>query len=368
MTSLMQVQSLGYAMLVTWLLISLQLCAGPCSVDAYLHRYGRHVCSSSSSNDATSGVRMESYCQPYFKPFFTRCQPQGYLCTKYSTLYRMAYRTRNVVQENAGPTYTCCPGWRQHNQQATSCNEPVCTIECRNNGRCVAPESCACPSGYSGQYCQKVSCSVECANDGYCRTPDTCTCSGGWQGDTCEEPLCLRPCENGGRCVSPDSCACPNGWSGQYCQNDVNECQTDAHGCHHRCKNAEGSYTCSCHPGFTLDADGLSCSICLACSPEYVALQDKVNRIEQDMGVMQAKNVSKQSQADQGSLPLNDMQLSQLELITSLSEQISMLEERLDDCTCKDYRSGLRQIPRRRINRERRSDEGRRKQSENTNI
>ena len=40
----------------------------------------------------------------------------------------------------------------------------------------------------------------------------------------------------------------------------MNECQTDAHGCHHRCKNAEGSYTCSCHPGFTLDADGLSCS------------------------------------------------------------------------------------------------------------
>ncbi len=47
---------------------------------------------------------------------------------------------------------------------------------------------------------------------------------------------------------------------------------------------------------------------------------------------MQAKNVSKTSQADQGSLPLNDMQLSQIELITSLSEQISMLEERLDDC------------------------------------
>ncbi|XP_038063640.1 epidermal growth factor-like protein 7 [Patiria miniata] len=364
MWKFLQVPFFGYTAFVLGVLGSLVIG----NVDAYLHRYGRHVCTSASTNEISTGVIVESYCQPYFKPYFARCEPQGQLCTKYQTVYRMAYRTRSIAQESRGPKYVCCPGWKQHNPQANSCNEPVCSIECRNGGRCVAPESCACPPGYTGQYCEEVSCSVECANDGFCRTPDTCSCTGGWQGEFCEEALCLRSCEHGGRCVQPDSCACPNGWAGRYCHEDVDECETDSHGCHHRCMNSEGSFTCSCHPGFTLDEDGQSCSICLTCSAEYVALQDKVNLIEQNLGVMQAESATREdANVKVVNMPLNDEQMSKIELITSLSEQISMLEERLEDCTCKDYQNS-RQYPRRRPNREKRSEEKRKKHSVTSNL
>lgn len=42
----------------------------------------------------------------------------------------------------------CCPGWT-----GASCNDPVCTIPCAN-GRCVAPDKCACNNGYAGEGCQ----------------------------------------------------------------------------------------------------------------------------------------------------------------------------------------------------------------------
>ena len=42
---------------------------------------------------------------------------------------------------------------------------------------------------------------------------------------------------------------------------DVDECSLQTDGCFQRCINNVGSYTCDCHSGFTLNADGKSCSI-----------------------------------------------------------------------------------------------------------
>ena len=41
---------------------------------------------------------------------------------------------------------------------------------------------------------------------------------------------------------------------------DVNECMEGTHDCHPQatCQNAEGSFTCSCNPGFT--GNGSSCT------------------------------------------------------------------------------------------------------------
>ena len=40
---------------------------------------------------------------------------------------------------------------------------------------------------------------------------------------------------------------------------DVNECATNNGGCDHYCRNAIGSFVCSCFPGYTLDGDGHTC-------------------------------------------------------------------------------------------------------------
>ena len=45
------------------------------------------------------------------------------------------------------------------------------------------------------------------------------------------------------------------------CFLDINECLTDNGGCgDSSCVNTNGSYSCSCQPGYTLDADGHNCT------------------------------------------------------------------------------------------------------------
>lgn len=61
-------------------------------------------------------------------------------------------------------------------------------------------------------------------------------------------------CQNGGKCqqVNQTSCDCPPGFKGKYCHKDIDECQLSPSPCAQKCKNHFGSYTCSCHNGFTL--------------------------------------------------------------------------------------------------------------------
>ena len=42
---------------------------------------------------------------------------------------------------------------------------------------------------------------------------------------------------------------------------DVDECLDPAvHGCQHNCANTDGSYHCTCNPGYTLDTNGRTCT------------------------------------------------------------------------------------------------------------
>lgn len=34
-------------------------------------------------------------------------------------------------------------------------------------------------------------------------------------------------CKNGGKCIKPDTCKCPSGYSGKYCEVEINECITE---------------------------------------------------------------------------------------------------------------------------------------------
>ena len=41
---------------------------------------------------------------------------------------------------------------------------------------------------------------------------------------------------------------------------DINECLEGSDNCDQVCSNTDGSYTCSCNPGFTLDSNRRTCT------------------------------------------------------------------------------------------------------------
>lgn len=275
---------------------------------SYLSPTGENVCRNPLYTERPrSGIIVETYCKPVFKPYFVSC---GYntRCARYRTVYHLGYRKRYVsypptrlqsyVDSNGATQYKCCDGWEQAHKRSSKCSIPICS-------------------------------------------PD---------------------CQNGGRCVGPNSCACPVGWSGSSCDVDVNECEYDYHGCSQLCKNANGTYSCGCYAGFALMADTKTCQVCISCSPEYQALAARVEAIERELGEMK-KNQTLYNElrppvqaaivppptsipVENNHLVLSDQHISQIERIHSLSEQISMLEERIEGCTCRGSRNSRTQYRR----------------------
>jgi len=79
-----------------------------------------------------------------------------------------------------------------------------------------------------------------------------------------ELPNCVddNPCQNGVCSESADALTCNcsgTGYEGDDCGTDINECSSNNGGCDHTCSNSNGSYTCSCNSGFSLNADGHAC-------------------------------------------------------------------------------------------------------------
>ena len=70
-----------------------------------------------------------------------------------------------------------------------------------------------------------------------------------------------------------DSCSCIARYFVCFCCHvDINECETGNDSCHEnaQCTNTEGSFTCSCNPGYT--GDGIECSGALTVVPEFAAV------------------------------------------------------------------------------------------------
>ncbi|XP_043490270.1 neurogenic locus protein delta-like [Polistes fuscatus] len=110
-----------------------------------------------------------------------------------------------------------------------------------------------CLSGWKGDYCATPRCLPGCDEQhGHCSQPNECNCHSGWEGAFCDQcvryPECLH-----GSCQKPWECLCDEGWGGLFCNQDLNYCTN-----HKPCMNGgtcfntgQGSYTCSCAPGFT---------------------------------------------------------------------------------------------------------------------
>ncbi|KAH9524463.1 hypothetical protein Btru_054653, partial [Bulinus truncatus] len=88
------------------------------------------------------------------------------------------------------------------------------------------------------------------------------------------------------------TCYCKDGWEGPHCSIDINECNKNQNLCnltnHELCSNTDGSYVCSCQPGFHKDSGntcidcqsgtyGSSCSSTCSCDLDHTIYCDKTN-------------------------------------------------------------------------------------------
>ncbi|XP_041348350.1 fibrillin-3-like isoform X2 [Gigantopelta aegis] len=97
-------------------------------------------------------------------------------------------------------------------------------------------------------------------------TPYRCICKPGYEGNGITDCNDVDECQDGSHdcdastvCTNTDgsfTCTCPNGFTleNKICK-DIDECKDGSHNCPGSsvCTNTDGSFTCMCKPGFTLE-------------------------------------------------------------------------------------------------------------------
>ncbi|XP_070175147.1 uncharacterized protein [Littorina saxatilis] len=180
---------------------------------------------------------------------------------------------------------SCEPGnMLQDDGKSCTVTEVACGQNCSGIGRsCKAADTplgyeCFCKQGYAGAPLKNCGNIDEC-EEGVCDQDceDTegsfqCSCYPGFKLNadkrTCSQCTglsygaeCNNTCECNGRgvaCHHVTGCQCQSGWKGEACGDDVDECEEnpDVCGQGQLCSNTNGSFVCSCLPGFSKDSAG----------------------------------------------------------------------------------------------------------------
>ncbi|KAI5096386.1 epidermal growth factor-like protein 7 precursor, partial [Silurus meridionalis] len=153
----------------------------------------RRVCAGKADRVVSS---TESFLQPVHKPYLTMC-PNQRVCSTYKTVYKVSYRQVSRLEMSSHVYSQCCPGWRR--VHSLNCDQAVCVQACLNGGSCTRPNHCACPTGWTGRYCQidvdecKVAhgCSQQCMNSA---GSYQCVCADGFRLAE-DRRSCLSLCE-----------------------------------------------------------------------------------------------------------------------------------------------------------------------------
>ncbi|KAM6963106.1 sushi, nidogen and EGF-like domain-containing protein 1 [Aplochiton taeniatus] len=162
---------------------------------------------------------------------------------------------------------TCHPGY-----YGDDCEEECL---CQNGGVCVDMNgTCACPSGYTGLYCQFEVTQTPCSTNRPCPDGGPCLEYGGAYLCTCQtgisdldhkdyypsyvQPRSVcdsSPCLHGGHCHERDggyTCDCHHGYRGKHCEKvRLNSCASGPCRNGGSCKEEAGSYRCVCPYRFT---------------------------------------------------------------------------------------------------------------------